>query len=197
MFQAIILNLLCWVFALPAKLLNIFVFKRVLPKREGILYGALIALALLIVPIGFTIFNCVNSGQSVISAMLTWAVVFLLIASLNASALIFGKANSNIDCFEQYAKEHDDFFDENAYNENLPKCSLKTLYKRASKEGFQTVDYVKRYVPPKILDRCEELRGQSDELKKFLTLCVVKRVFNETYLDILYNDYMKPPKKAL
>ncbi len=178
---------------LPAVILRKFVFKHALSRKKGFLLSCLVGL--FIVVISAIIYYFSNSMPKV-----TFTSVFVLvfiafyIALVNTVILCKNTSNCTAEEYKKCADEYKDFFDEKAYNPELPKGSLKTLYNLASNEGCSTIDYIKKHMPQKVLKECEELRGRSNKLNPFLQLCFSKHVFCKTYIQILYNEYMKPTK---
>jgi len=196
MWVALILCLMLGLFSLPGIIIRHCVIRRSLSRRSAlILCCALTVAAAVLSAVGLLIIVAVDDHSSLAdlrSLSEGWLMLLflgLLYFTCNLAILTNGR-EADYDR-KALSERYKDIISLDSETGKMPGGSVRSLYKKAKREGISTSEYVERYVPERVRAECQRLSENSEELWAFLRFCADSRVIRNSYVDILYYEYSK------
>ena len=71
------------------------------------------------------------------------------------------------------------------------KWDTHKLVKAATKNGFTPYEYIEEGIPESVKDYCENVKGNEEELRKYLKNCKKKKMILDEFYDIILKEYMR------
>lgn len=71
----------------------------------------------------------------------------------------------------------------------VPNLSGEYLQNRAKKNGTTVFECLKSDIPSYVLEQCEKMIGQEDNLRTFLNSCAEQKLIKTSHIGIIWNEY--------